>query len=419
MKQFVLFLTLFGSFIGAMAQGNSSHIHRCYTDEKVLEAKANDPGVDQRRAAIEADMEAWLDAHPSHAGEDIITIPVVVHVLYREQVGNISTQQITSQIDILNLDFRRNNSDKYDTPAAFTNVAVDTEIEFCLAKTDPDGNFTSGITRTSTTVENIGNTESYYDPNDGGVQNWDPDHYLNIWVCEIGDGILGFTFPPGVVNTNKDGVVLDYRYFGLGGTATAPYNQGRTTTHEVGHWLNLIHPWGDATCGTDFVSDTPIQESFNQGCPTFPTLSVACDNSPAGDMFVNYMDYTNDACMNMFSLGQKNRMLAALNTARSTIKSSNACMITSIAEGSLPEDALSLFPNPNDGTFSIAVTLPERSDVNLRIYNAMGAIVYQEQQSDLVSNTFQPDLSSEPSGLYFVELTTGSARALKKVQVLR
>ena len=156
----------------------------------------------------------------------------------------------------------------------------------------------------------------------GGYDVWDSKRYLNIWVCNISGSTLGFAqFPGGPELT--DGVVVDYKYFGSLGTATYPYHLGRTLTHEVGHWLNLRHIWGDSYCGNDFVDDTPTQASSNSGCPTFPSLS--CDNGPNGDMFMNYMDYCHDDCLVMFTSGQKNRMIAALNSSRSELLNNGLC----------------------------------------------------------------------------------------------
>ena len=156
----------------------------------------------------------------------------------------------------------------------------------------------------------------------GGVDAWNTSDYLNIWVCNMSGGILGFAqFPGGSAAT--DGVVVDYEYFGSIGSATYPYNLGRTLTHEVGHWLNLRHIWGDSYCGDDLVDDTPTQETSNGGCQTFP--HVTCNNGPNGDMFMNYMDYSYDACLTMFTTGQKNRMIAALTTLRSSLLDSDAC----------------------------------------------------------------------------------------------
>jgi hypothetical protein len=200
----------------------------------------------------------------------------------------------------LNKDFRRLNSDANNTWPQ----AADVQVEFCLASIDPAGNSTSGITRTPTSTTAFGTNDQMKFTSSGGKDAWPTASYLNIWVCDISGGILGYAqFPGGSATT--DGVVVDYQYFGTTGTATAPFNLGRTATHEVGHWLNLRHIWGDGGCTVDdFVNDTPVSDAPNFGCATG---HVSCGTV---DMVQNYMDYSDDACMNLFSAGQKTRMQA-------------------------------------------------------------------------------------------------------------
>ena len=165
----------------------------------------------------------------------------------------------------------------------------------------------------------------------GGIDAWPNEDYLNIWVCDLGGGLLGYATPPSNFLSNEDGVVINYKYFGNIGTAQAPYNKGRTATHEVGHWLNLDHIWGNGwgSCGNDNVSDTPVQEEENYSCPGFPHNPNSCGTSNQnGDMFMNYMDYTNDACMNLFTQGQKTRMISAINQYRSNLLNHNLCNST-------------------------------------------------------------------------------------------
>ena len=159
------------------------------------------------------------------------------------------------------------------------------------------------------------------------LYDWPNDDYLNIWVCNIQSGLLGYASPPSNWIGDGDGLVIGYQYFGRTGTVQSPYNKGRTATHEIGHWLNLDHVWGGwGSCGNDQVSDTPKQESENYSCPAFPLHPNACSTTNAnGDMFMNYMDYTNDACMNLFTNGQKTRMLAAINQYRPNMLNHDLC----------------------------------------------------------------------------------------------
>jgi len=259
----------------------------------------------------------------------IFTIPTVIHIVHKNTLQNISDAQVLSQIQVLNEDFRRKNADTIYTASEFLPIAADTEIEFCLATLDPLGQPTTGITRTPTTrAFGINDTIKFTDM--GGRDIWDASKYLNIWVGEIEGGILGYAQFPGA-NSNTDGVVIDYRYFGIMGTATAPFNLGRTATHEVGHWLNLFHIWGDGGCNLDdAVADTPIAGSPNYTNPPCTSLSpnscIAATND-LPDMFQNYMDYSSDACMNLFTLGQKTRMRAMLEIGgpRASLLLSSTC----------------------------------------------------------------------------------------------
>lgn len=321
----ILMLALFCALGSTMSfvQGQ----RKCNTVENQARIEANDREVAGIRARIEAQTARFVDQYQNNGQEVVYTIPVVVHVLYSTSAQNITDAQIQSQIDVLNADFRRQNSDAGNTPSAFSSLAADCEINFCLASTDPNGNPTTGITRTSTTVTSWSTNDAMKYSSSGGKDAWPRGSYLNLWVCNLGGGILGYAqFPGGPAAT--DGVVIGYKYFGTVGQATAPFNLGRTGTHEVGHWLNLNHIWGDdgTSCsGTDNVSDTPNQAGENYGCPSFPRTD-ACSGGN-GVMFMNYMDYTDDACMNMFTQGQKARMVAQLASGgqRSSLASSTAC----------------------------------------------------------------------------------------------
>jgi hypothetical protein len=304
-KKLFLVLAAFVLAFSGYAQRN------CGTMEVLEQMMKEDPLLEERMTMIEEHTQNALLNQTEVSG--VITIPVVVHVLYRTSAQNISDAQINSQIAVLNNDFRRLNADITNTPGIFSGVASDVEIQFCLATIDPSGNATTGITRKSTTKSSFGTNNSVKFNSQGGTNAWPRDSYLNIWVCNIGGGILGYAqFPGGAAAT--DGVVCGYQYFGTIGTATAPFNLGRTATHEVGHWLNLRHIWGDGGCSVDdFVNDTPLAGAPNYtGSPcTFPgpnTCNTGTGDQP--DMFQNYMDYSDDGCMNLFTAGQKSRMRA-------------------------------------------------------------------------------------------------------------
>ena len=302
---------------------------RCGTTDYLHFLENNHPEIMDEKINLEKGIQKWIKDNANYQLKSIITIPVVVHVVYNSPQQNISDQQIQSQITVLNNDYRRTNIDAMMTPGIWTSVAADCEIEFCLTSTDPNGNNTNGITRTQTSQSSFSmQGDPVKDASSGGKDAWPNDDYLNIWVCNLGSSLLGYATPPFGNIGSDDGVVIGYNYFGTHGTVQSPYNKGRTTTHEVGHWLNLEHLWGGSwgSCGNDNVNDTPIQEEENYGCPAFPHNANSCGTTNAdGDMFMNYMDYTNDACMNMFTQGQKTRMIAAINQSRQNLLNHNLC----------------------------------------------------------------------------------------------
>lgn len=277
-----------------------------------------DPEYDSKKERIFREAK---ELGASLRGGAVVTIPVVFHIVYNTSTENLSLSQIQSQMVVLNKDFRRTNSDASQTPQVFQGVAADAEIEFCLASVDPNGNATDGITRTQTTrtsfavPSNVSSSEPLKFTGLGGKDAWNSSKYLNIWVADISSGVLGYATFPGTATAAKDGVVIDYEYFGTTGTATYPFNGGRTCTHEVGHYLGLRHIWGDGNCSyDDNIADTPTSADDYFGCPTHPQSS--CGST---DMFMNYMDYVDDRCMNMFTQGQKSVMVGVLQSQRSDL----------------------------------------------------------------------------------------------------
>jgi len=316
MKKITLLISALAFVVGGFAQNrvakpidytaNSNNVptqRTCGTTDAMEQIRNQDPAAyDASLALKEQELQNWIaNNYDPNAKKAIIRIPVVVQIW--ENTSTVPNSRVTEQIDRLNADFRRTNSDAGNTPSVFS--AVDCEIEFCLATVDPNGNVTTGIIR-----KTVGGTPV----SQGGPDLWNTTKYLNLFVYNIGGGTLGFTYLPSQLPNNA--VHIGTQYFGnTGGT----YGKGRTASHEVGHWLNLEHIWGDANCGDDFVADTPTQQTSNGGCPSHP--SVTCNNS--GDMFMNYMDYVNDNCMNAFTAGQKTRMIAAINNFRSGLLNSS------------------------------------------------------------------------------------------------
>jgi hypothetical protein len=274
------------------------------------------PTYRANRAEIETQTLRYQRRRTSGRSE-VATIPVVVHVVHHTDEQDISDEQIASQIDVLNRDYRAANADIAGVPEVWRDLVGDVLVHFELATTDPVGSPTDGIVRTPTHVSFFTDDDVVKFSARGGSDAWPTASYLNIWVCPMLD-LLGYAqFPGGPTET--DGVVIDFTAFGTIGTAAEPFHLGRTATHEIGHWLNLYHIWGDdglGCAGSDLVDDTPNQAGPNTGVPTFPKAS--CGNEPNGDMFVNFLDYTDDAGMAMFTSGQVLRMHAALDGPRSS-----------------------------------------------------------------------------------------------------
>ncbi len=301
-----------------------------------------------------------------------IRIPVVVHVVWYVAEENISEEQIESQLVILNRDFNRLNSDTSRTPAFFKPLAGKMDIEFCLARMDIDGNPTSGIIRRQTEIQEIGSSPyRVYYGYAGGSKNWDPYRYLNIWVCNIDNArkTFGIATTPEVLleDDDVDGIVIDYRAFGNMGTATFPTDQGRTLTHEMGHYLGLMHTWSKQGCiADDLVEDTPIQLNGYVGCPG--SAQYSCGSQ---DMFMNYMDVVHDTCMNLFTKGQVSRMMSTLLGPRNTLLNSGACEFTSVSDhNAYFDDPINFYPNPVSDVITMA-NLPFQSR-KITFYSSLG-----------------------------------------------
>ncbi|NJM80769.1 MAG: zinc metalloprotease [Flavobacterium sp.] len=274
--------------------------HRgCAADEVLERQLREDPSLAQRMQDIE--IETAKAIAEGRIVNGVLEIPVVFNVLYRTSAENISQSQLQSQINVLNNDFRGANSD-YNSSNPYNNVRGSFNIRFVLDK----------IVRKQSNKTSWGTNDAMKRSSSGGIDATSPSTKLNYWVCTIGGGTLGYAqFPGGPSAT--DGVVCDSRYTGTNGTATFPFNKGRTGTHEVGHWMNLRHIWGDRNCGSDLVSDTPTHDSPNYGVPPVGHRST-CSGRPL-EMFMNYMDYTDDRGMYMFSRGQVTRMAAIFGTS--------------------------------------------------------------------------------------------------------
>ncbi len=299
---------------------------RCHTTEYMEELYQVNPSMQYRQQQYQLQQEKAKSKLASSQAtfKTAITVPVVVHVVYQNQAENISDAEVLSAIAALNADFSATNTDIGNVPSAFQNAVGNPNIQFCMAQVDPAGNATNGINRVQTTQTTFSTNDVVKKTAQGGVDAWDVTQYFNIWVCDLGTGLLGYGQFPNSSLSNTYGVVCNYKYFGTV-DAQAPFNKGRTLTHEIGHCLNLRHIWGDATCGNDFHNDTPEASGPNYGCPSFPKTSQ-CSNGPNGEMFMNYMDYVDDACMVMFSNDQSATMVNVLSTSPwNVLQNSTVC----------------------------------------------------------------------------------------------
>lgn len=348
----------------------------------------------------------------TEASSDVIVIPVVVHVVWRTAAENISDDQIISQIEALNADFSRKNADFSMVPAIFAARSAVAGIQFVLASVDPQGRPTNGIIRKQTNAQLWINDDRIKKSATGGSDAWDSRQYLNIWVANLSSSLIGFSTFPGAP-AEKDGIVIRYNAFGTRGTLSPPYDRGRTLTHETGHWLGLQHLWGDTPCGDDGVEDTPRQRAGNRGTPQFPRVNTGCDNGPNGDMFMNFMDFSDDRSLLMFTKGQVDRMRAQFRPGaprQSLFSSKGAGEPWNLK----PEDRTvapqrtSVFPNPANGFITI---LTENSVGEVySILDANGRLVITGK---LNQEHPRINVSSLKPGLYFLRLGGTVIRWLK------
>jgi hypothetical protein len=380
-----------------------------------------------------------------------VTIPVVFHiVLNQNQINAIGgtagiQKRIDSQLIVINRDYGRRNADSNTIPSAFKARYANTGIQFCLAHRKPNGTATSGadiITLPSTTklIEetNINGQDLFYDAKftNGAFNTWDPTKYLNIWVCNASmgndtNGILGLTVPPYFPSSfgydpNEVGVILNYRSWGKRSTGFEPYisgcDKGRTLTHELGHYFNLEHIWGDdngacpgdAGYSDDGINDTPIQGAENYGCPSFPSVSCSA-SAPNGDMFMNYMDYCDDICLTMFTNGQVAVMQAEVissGESYSLTQNNNVCYwpaAISSLQGTTP---IQVAPNPCTQYCNVSYNEQPKQ---ISVINTLGVQVWSAAPNAIGNTNTFINTQTLASGIYYIHVQFKDAMQIQKI----
>lgn len=408
-----LFLLLFWVVVVHL---DAQDVRQCDATSSLEDALIQHPELAQKRAEVESNIQAFL-TNGKTVNRDALVIPIVFHVVYFSESENISDQQIYSQIAVLNRDYRKKNSNLSSVHPDFQKVAADIGFEFCLAEKDPFGNETNGITRTQTPYPNIGIKNNFdgrkniYYSDLGGEDAWDTQKYLNVWVCRMGDNILGTGSFPGGAIPSEVGVVIDLEAFGTMGTAQSPNNLGKTLVHEIGHYFDLQHVWGNVIgdCNVDDgIADTPEQERPTRGCPI--ERKVSCGSF---DMYNDYMDYSDDACLAMFTFGQKERMLAALQTARPNLLNTDICSEKALES---PLEKIKLHTNPVDDELFLSLTEGNIFEASATFYDVWGQVVLATELFYFPGN-YPIDVSHLPQGLYFVVLSSSDAQVVRKIIV--
>ena len=418
-KILLAFIAIIFSLIANSQNPIAIGSHRCGSNEAIKQQMIADPIYAKKVEALLKNKGNYSRSDkkgkPPSVGS--ITIPVVVHVIYNTDEQNISDAQVQSQIDVLNADFGASNSDYNNYDSGYGSVKGDMEINFCLVQ----------VIHKQTKTKSFATNDNMKYNKRGGSDAVDPMHILNIWVCNL-NSILGFAYYPGI-SPEKFGVVCHTNAFGKGAQYNlfAEYNLGRTTTHEIGHCFGLAHIWGSSNCGSDEVDDTPLHNTANFGCPEQGHLST-CAGTPL-EMWMNYMDYTDDRCMYFFSDDQVSRanffldtdpqLSSIINSACTNARGTNNDITITSNNTSIPArtiaSSISLYPTITSGELSISVNNPTERKVGVNIYNQAGALMMKQQIFISNGKRFdQIDVSKLPNGIYFLEFTQTKNKQTKK-----
>jgi hypothetical protein len=398
-----------------LLNASSQNTRICVTEEYNNNLMQYDAAFKKNQEVFNAQVSSFINNRTSGAQVPIY-IPVVFHVVYNTAAQNISTARILDQLEVLNDDYQRLNADTVNTPSVFLPCAAASEIHFCLAQRDPNGQSTSGIVTVQTNQTSFSQNDNVKFTASGGDDIWPHNDYFNIWICNLASGITGYATLPGG-NALTDGVVLHYECVGgpnAPGTMP-PFNLGRVGTHMTGHWLNLIH--FPVNCDSSIANVCqPSQPSMPLGCPTFPDTSCNGNNSPHGTMFMNYMQGTDDNCMNIFNLGQLVRMNLTMSSFRSALPLSLGCLPVSVNETNNIENNWSFSPNPSSETISLIFNSHHNAPMKCEIMNTMGDKLFNFQIPNIKFQTTL-DVSGLASGIYVVRVGDGKVFDYKKLVI--
>ena len=415
-KSLLLFLAT--SFLFIVAKGQD--MERCGSHEAIKQQMAADPAYAKKVAELLKNKGQSVNRQKKGPpSQTSITIPVVVHVLYNTADQNISDAQVQSQIDVLNEDFSATNNDYNNYDAGYGGVKGDMDLTFCLTQ----------VIHKQTKTKSFGTNDNMKYDKRGGSDAVDPMHIFNIWVCNLGNKLLGYAYYPGI-SPEKFGVVCHTNAFGRGAgyNLFADYNLGRTTTHEAGHCFGLVHIWGDANCGSDEVDDTPLHNTANFGCPGEGHLST-CTGTPL-EMWMNYMDYTDDRCMYFFSDGQVSRadffissdpqLTSIISSACGSTRPGNN-NITNVSNNSLhitrsvAGNDLVVYPTITSGILNVAISRASNERMQVSVYNQAGSLMMKRQVTGKTNE--QVDVSNLANGIYFLEVNQGLVKQARKFVV--